>query len=253
MPTETPVVIVTGASEGIGFATCEQLAAAGTHVAMCARRADVLEQAAGRIGAVAGSVETAVFDVADGDALVAFIRDVAQRHGRLDGLVNNAFQSLHRSIDDMTVDEWRRSYRVNVEAPFLATKTAMEAMRPRGIGSIVNVASVSGLRARANASAYCSSKAALIQFGRVAALEGGPFGIRVNTVVPGGTETASFNRAFGAVSAEEMAERGRAASPLGRFGRSEDVAEGICFLLSDASRYVTGSSLHVDGGAWLMR
>jgi NAD(P)-dependent dehydrogenase (short-subunit alcohol dehydrogenase family) len=142
---------------------------------------------------------------------------------------------------------------VNIDAPFVATKAALEIMRAQKSGAIVNVASVSGQRARAGAGAYCSSKAALIQFTRVAALEAGPFGVRVNAVAPGGTETSSFAAAFANVPAEDMAARGKAASPLGRFGQSDEVAAGICFLLSDEARYITGATLNVDGGASLMR
>jgi NAD(P)-dependent dehydrogenase (short-subunit alcohol dehydrogenase family) len=247
------VVAVTGASEGIGFETCRLLANRGAKVIMCARRADVLEAAAARIRAGGGEIETAVLDVVDHGALEDFIRAAANRHGRLDGLVNNAFQSLHRKIADMTVDEWRRNYAVNVEAPMIAMKVAMDVMRGQRSGAIVNVASVSGQRARAGASAYCSSKAALIQLGRVAALEGGPDGIRVNTIVPGGTNTASWQRAFATVPPDERHARESVASPLGRIGRSEEVAEGICFLLSDAASFATGGEFNMDGGAWLVR
>lgn len=253
MSFEGKVVAVTGASEGIGLETSRLLAERGAKVVMCARRAEVLEEAAAGIRARGGAIEAAVLDVVDHDALATFIRGAAARHGRLDGLVNNAFQSLHRTIADMTVDEWRRNYAVNVEAPMVAMKVAMDIMRGQGSGAIVNVASVSGQRARAGAAAYCSSKAALIQLGRVAALEGGPDGIRVNTVVPGGTDTASWQRAFAAVPAEERQARESIASPLGRIGRSEEVAEGICFLLSDAASFATGGEFNIDGGAWLMR
>jgi NAD(P)-dependent dehydrogenase (short-subunit alcohol dehydrogenase family) len=253
MAGERPVYIVTGGSEGIGYATCERLAAKGAQVAFCARRAEVLEAAAAKLRAAGGAVEAFVLDAADPEALSGFIHDVAHRYGRLDGLVNNAFQSLQATIEAMSLDQWRRAYAVNIEAPFVATKAALEVMRPQTRGSIVNVASVSGQRARAGASAYCSSKAALIRFGEVAAIEAGAFGVRVNTVVPGGTETATFARAFASLPAEDYAARSRASSALGRFGKPDEVADAICYLLSEEARFVTGASLNVDGGAWLVR
>jgi len=158
------VVIVTGASDGIGGATARRLASDGVHVVMIARRSDHLEQAAKAIRAGGGMVETHSLDVADTDALDRLIADVAARHGRLDGLVNNAARSSMGALVDASDSEWRDTFAVNADAPFVATRAALRVMIPQKSGSIVNIASTNGRRAMKNMAVYSATKAALIHF-----------------------------------------------------------------------------------------
>ncbi len=245
-------ILVTGASEGIGRAVTQGLAREGAHVVMVARRPDVLESAAAAIRAEGGSCETACFDVADTAAFEGLIADLGRR-GRLDGLVNNAFVSHQAPIEETTLEDWRRVFTVNVEAVFVGVRAALPVMKAQGGGAIVNIASVSGVRARMGAAAYSASKAAVIHLGAIAAIEGAAHNVRVNSVVPGATKSASFKRAFADWTEAEFKAMGSEQIPLGRFAEPEDVAKGVIFLLSDDAGFVTGEALRVEGGAYWKR
>jgi meso-butanediol dehydrogenase/(S,S)-butanediol dehydrogenase/diacetyl reductase len=239
------VVIVTGGSEGIGRATARLIAAEGAHVVICARRAGPLQEAHDEI-ALAGSVESRQLDVADADAFSGLIRDVAARYGRLDGLVNNAMAVAYKSVTDLTLDDWRRDFQVNAEAVFVGTQAALGIMIPQGSGSIVNISSLNGLAAMPGMASYSASKAALIQFSKVAAMEAAPHGVRINVVAPGQIMTPA-TMAFAAADPARNV-RVSEAIPMRRGGRPEEIAQAVRFLLSDESSYITGTCLPVDGG-----
>lgn len=240
------VAIVTGGSDGIGRATAKLLAERGATVAICARRPEKLEEAKAEIEAAGGKVEVHQLDVSDDKAFTALVEDVAKRHGRLDMMVNNAMSVHYAPIGKLTLDQWRQDFAVNSDAVFVGTKAAMGAMEKQGKGSIVNISSSCGIRAAPYMSSYSASKAALIQFTAVAAMEGARSGIRVNAIVPGQVQTAA-TEGF-AKAAPEAAAKTVDAIPMGRGGQPEELAEAIVFMLSDAASYITGTALPVDGG-----
>jgi len=243
---EGRVAIVTGGSEGIGRATALAIARRGAKVVICARKAAMLEEARAEIAAAGGDVEAVSLDVSDSDAFIALVKDVAARCGRLDMLVNNAMSVTYAPIAKLSLDAWRQDFAVNAEAVYVGTRAAMGVMAKQRKGSIVNIASTCGLRAAPALASYSASKAALIQFSAVAAMEGAPLGVRVNVVAPGQVDTAQTIQF--AKAAPETAKRTADAIPMLRSGLPDELAAPIVFLLSDAASYITGVTLPVDGG-----
>jgi NAD(P)-dependent dehydrogenase (short-subunit alcohol dehydrogenase family) len=240
------IIFLTGGSEGIGRATALRLTEEGAHVVICARKPGPLQETAEAVRAQGGSIETMQFDVADADAYIAAIADTITRHGRLDGLVNNAMSSYRNSILDTTLDAWKRDFAVNAEAVFIGTREALRQMYKQKSGSIVNIASTCGLRAMENMATYSASKAALIHFSAVAAMEAAKHGVRVNVVSPGQVMTESLGIIY--KNAPERAAQVAATIPMLRGGQPVELANAILFMLSDESSFVTGTVLPVDGG-----
>lgn len=240
------VAIVTGGSDGIGRATSELLAAQGAHVVVLARSMDKLEATRDAITARGGSVEIHSIDLSDAEGYAELVSRIADAHGRLDMLVNNAMSVHYAPMHKLSLEHWRKDFTVNSDAVFAGTKAAVAAMRKSGGGSIVNVSSTTAIRAAPFMTSYSASKAAMIQFSAVAAMEVARDNIRINCVVPGQVQTAG-NEDF-ARKAPEIAAKTADAIPMGRSGKPDELAEAIVFLLSDAAAYITGVALPVDGG-----
>jgi meso-butanediol dehydrogenase/(S,S)-butanediol dehydrogenase/diacetyl reductase len=203
-------------------------------------------QAKAQIEGEGGKVEAVQLDVTDFPAFEALIEDVAARHGRLDMLVNNAMSTHYAPISRLKLEHWRKDFAVNADAVFVGTKAAMKVMAAQGKGSIVNISSTTGIRAMANYSSYSASKAALIQFTAVAAMEGARRACGSTPSCRG--RSTPPPRSISPTKAPELAAKTAEAIPMGRGGRPEELAEAIVFMLSDAASYITGVALPVDGG-----
>ena len=208
-----------------------------------------LAGAVGEIGASDGPpAVSAACDVADARSVGEAVASIAERIGRVDGVVNAAGIDHTASFAETTVDDWRRVIDINLTGPFNLTKAALDHFGPSG-GTIVHIASGAALRPLADRTAYCSSKAGLVMFAKSLAVDLAPDGIRVNAICPGVVNTPMFRGAIDA-SADPDAEL---AKILDRYliknvARPDDIANAALFLTSDESGHVTGSTLAVDGG-----
>lgn len=240
------VAIITGASMGIGKATAIQLAEEGAIVIGCARRKPKLDEVVELVAERGGTFIGHAFDVGDTDAFAALINDTAAQYGRLDVLVNNAPSVIGGMVVDQTLEDWRANFGIGVDSVFIGVQAAMRIMIPQGSGSIVNISSVSSLRAGTAAGAYAGAKAALNQFSQCAAMEAAPHNVRVNVVAPGAVDTPGLNAATGKNDAVKkiMCD----AIPMLRAATAEEVSEAICFLASEEASFITGVILPVDGG-----
>lgn len=238
------VVLVTGAAGNIGKAVCHALTEAGATVYPSDLRADP-----------ARGIEA--LDVTSEQAWATAVARIEASSGRLDVLINNAGIAPMAHIEENTLEDWQRCFRINVESALIGMKSALPLLRQSGNGSIVNVASAAANKPSPMAAAYCSSKAALVMLSRTAAVEFGRlgYGVRVNTVNPGAVESdmingivARYSTILGGTSQENLKQAMRDDVPLGRLATPSDVAEAVLWLASDASRFVHGTELHVDGG-----
>jgi NAD(P)-dependent dehydrogenase (short-subunit alcohol dehydrogenase family) len=243
------IVLVTGGTAGIGRATAVRLAEEGATVVFTGRNQAEADRTLELVHATGGAGAFLTHDVTDESSWIATFAEIERRYSRLDVLVNNAGSFFIKPLADTSLADFHSLWTINVEGTFLGTKHAFALMarNPKG-GSIVNVASLAGMVGLDQCVAYCSSKAGAIMFSRAAALEGAslPQPIRVNTVAPGPVWTDMIARQYG--DTEEMRNFFSEDQPLKVLGLPEDVANGILYLASDESRYVTGIALTIDGG-----
>lgn len=245
---QNQVAIVTGASSGIGQATALKFASEGARVAIVARRADKLNEVAQTIRAQGGECHPIVADVTQESDIERVVRETVAAFGGIDILVNAAGIIASGNIENTTLRDWDYMFNVNVRGPFYLIQCAMPYLIERK-GTVVNVSSVTGIRAFPNVLAYCASKAALDQLTHCVALEVASKGVRVNAVNPGVTVTMLHRT--GGMNDEAYAkflEHSKTTHPLGRVGTAEEVAELIFFLASPKAGWITGVSYSIDGG-----
>lgn len=231
--------VVTGAARGIGLATTKLFLAKGLQVAMVDRDSEELLRAASGLQ----SVQPLVCDVSQEQQVQSMVSAVMAWSGRIDVLVNNAGVADFGPIAQTSFDRWKAVMQTNLDGVFLCSQAALPALR-QSRGSIVNIASISGLRASTLRVAYGTSKAAVVHLTKQQAAELGEWGIRVNGVAPGPVKTKLAQ----AVHTPEIVRAYHDAIPLNRYGSEDEIARVIVFLASDEASYLTGQIIAVDGG-----
>ena len=241
------VALVTGGSQGIGEAVSRRLAAAGAHVLVAARTVGKAEGVAAAIRESSGSAEAVSLDVSDPGSVSAAFKGIAERHGRLDVLVNNAGITDDGLLLRMSKEAWDRVLGTDLTGVFLVSQEAVRLMMKKRIaGRVVSVTSVVGLMGNAGQTNYAAAKAGVEGFTKALAREIGSRGITVNAVAPGYVETAMTARL-----SEEQRKALEGKIVLGRLGTGDDVASAVLFLASDEASYVTGTCLNVSGGLYI--
>jgi 3-oxoacyl-[acyl-carrier protein] reductase len=241
--TEKRVAFVTGASRGIGAAIAQRLAKDGFHVVAVARSLDKLEAVAAEIKSAGGSAEALAVDIADAKALAAAVEKVADAHGRLDCLVNNAGITKDGLILRMDDEDFDSVIDTNLKSAFVAIRTAARPMMRSKGGRIINISSVSGVAGNAGQSNYAASKAGLIGLSKSVAKELAGKNITCNVVAPGFITTDMTD-----VLSDQIKQRVQEVIPLKRFGQPQEIAGVVSFLAGPDSSYVTGQVILVDGG-----
>jgi NAD(P)-dependent dehydrogenase (short-subunit alcohol dehydrogenase family) len=255
---EGKVALVTGAASGIGRSAALVLAREGAKVVATDLQDEKGLALVRQLEDDGCQSEYLHHDVTREEDWRSIVAKVKARFGRLDVLVNNAGIGLSGSVVDMSFDDWKRQVAVNLDGVFLGVKHSLPLMRAGGGGSIINVSSIAGIKASANVAGYCATKGGVRLFTKSVALEcaAAKDGVRVNSLHPGITETAIWDTLIG-TSEDGSNSRPRGATldafteravPLGFKAMPEDIANGILWLASDESRYVTGAELVIDGG-----
>ena len=253
---------VTGASRGIGRETAKLLCAEGANVLLIARNEDRLAEATEEVAAAGaetgGRAAHLTMDVTDESAPDHILAAAEQDFGALDVIVNNAGAAAWHDLDDVTDEEWRTAYELNVIAPMRLMRLAIPAMEARGWGRVVNVCSTAGKRPSAAMPEYSVAKAAELSLSRLFADRHAKDGVLVNAICPGPVESEMWMEAgglldqsvemSGAESRQEALDAAGAKRPIGRLAQAGEIAAAIVFLCSERASYVSGAAWSVDGG-----
>lgn len=243
------VAVVTGGSSGIGKAMAAGLAHYGARVVIAGSNADKCEAAAEELRQIDALVLPLPTDVSEPDQVRAMVERTMTEWGRIDILINSAGVYHRASAFEMTVEEWRRVMAIDLDGTFYCCQAAAGAMVETGRGSIINITSLSGLLGYANESAYCAAKGGLTMLTRALAVEWAKLNIRVNAIAPTWFYSPISARILD--DPEKLADKLRYI-PLGRVGHGDDIVGASVFLASDASSFITGQILTVDGGKFAM-
>ncbi|MBL8585017.1 MAG: SDR family oxidoreductase [Rhizobiaceae bacterium] len=241
---EDKVAIVSGGADGMGAACVRQLAAEGATVFALDVKAQTAHELAAELSAQGGCVTALEADVLDEEQFRSALQSAIAVAGRVDVLINIAGGSAAGMVADVDLAVWDRLYRLNVRSTLVACQEVLPAMRRQQKGSIVTMASISGLRGDPGWAAYNSAKASIISLTQSLAWEEGLNGIRVNAICPG---PVASQRMLATLPPEAFAKYDQACA-IGRMGRAEELAEAILFLASDQASFITGASLVADGG-----
>jgi NAD(P)-dependent dehydrogenase (short-subunit alcohol dehydrogenase family) len=242
-PTSSPVAVITGGARGIGLAIGQWFLAHGHRIALV----DIDEQTLTRTVAAFDNPRDVLgvhADVSNPSQVQEAVATIEARFGRIDALVNNAGVAIFKPILETTYEEWRHVMGTNLDGAFLCTQACAAVMKRNGGGAVVNIASISGLRASTLRVAYGTSKAALIHLTKQQAVELGNVGIRVNAVCPGPVETEMAKLVHSVAIRSDYYD----AIPLGRYGSTDEIAQTVGFLCSSDASFVNGQYVAVDGG-----
>jgi 3-oxoacyl-[acyl-carrier protein] reductase len=246
--------VVTGASEGIGAATVEALAAHGAAVAFCARSREGVDARAAALGGLRGTVHPFVADLSDAASTATFCDEAEATLGQVDVLVNNVGASPSRNFLYMSDDEWEELFRLNLLSAVRCTRRFLPGMRERRWGRIVMIGTMASKYPNAALVDYAASKAALAATATALARKYAADNVLVNTILPGRIRSPMWERAAGEIASasdkdvEAVFEDRSHDIPVGRFGRPEEIANVVLFLASEMASYVAGASFDVDGG-----
>ena len=240
------VAIVTGGGTGIGKAISEALAQSGAHVVVCSRSIDHLEPTAKKIEEMGRQSLAIACDVRKEEDVAHVVGRTVEKFGKLDILVNNAGASFVCPLEDLSLNGWNAIFGINATGTFLFSKAACKEIKKQGKGTIVNISSIAGRDGSPAMAPYGAAKAAVINLTKAMSVEFSQHNIRVNCIAPGMILTEAAQQQMG-VTPESTKER-FASLPLGRWGNPEEIAWPVVFLASEASGYMTGETLYIDGG-----
>ena len=245
------IVIITGAGSGIGAATAKLFGQHGAKVVVSDINLENAEKIVADIKAAGGKASAVHTDVTKFEEVEALVNGTVEQYGQLDVMVNNAgVGGKHQAkTANHTHDDWHNVIAVNQTGVFYCMQSALKQMVKQGHGNMVNVASLAGLKASGNNLSYSASKFAVVGMTKSAALEYGSKNIRINAVCPGYTHSALLDKLLSARA--DMADLLKRHIPMKRFGEATEIAEGICWLASDNSKFMTGQTLTLDGGTSL--
>ena len=241
-PLTDKVALVTGSGRNIGRATALELARQGADVVVNARvNVDEAESVAAEARELGARAIATIADVSDQGAVYRMVGAAIEEFGRVDILVNNAGMRASKPFTEMTVDDWREVNGVNMDGPFFACQAVVPGMIERGWGRIINVSGLNAFKGRAEWAHVCAGKMGALGLTRALAAELAPHGILVNHIVPGAFDTTRVEG--------QSTPAANADIPVGRLGLPEEIARTVAFLTSDGATYITGQTIHVNGGA----
>ncbi|GAF15092.1 3-oxoacyl-[acyl-carrier protein] reductase [Bacillus sp. JCM 19046] len=251
---EEKVILLTGGGSGLGHAAAMQLAKEGATLSLVDLNEESLEKVANEIKKEVPDVKilTLTADVSDEEAVKSFVQETKQQFGKIDGFFNNAgIEGKQNETQNYGIDEFRKVVDINLNGVFFGMKYVLEVMKEQGSGSIVNTASVGGIRGVGNQSGYAASKHGVVGLTKNSGIEYGQYGISINAIAPGAILTAMVEGSLKQMGGDDWEATGEEfvkANPMKRFGKPEEVGHLVAFLLSDESNFINAAVIPIDGG-----